>query len=92
MVQYFIGFAIEYVGVRFLLIDYGDDFIELYERHDFIKISKTVINMNKTKSQKSLFFHAWVLQFYVKSIIYKTSWYMEELKWLIESLFATQLI
>ena len=56
MVQYFIGFAIEYVGVRFLLIDYGDDFIELYERHDFIKISKTVINMNKNKEPKKFVF------------------------------------
>ena len=44
----FIDFAIEYVmaakqyvGGRFLLIDCVDDLVDLYERHDFIKINKT---------------------------------------------------
>ena len=44
----FIDFAIEYVmaakqyeGGRFLFIDCVDDLVDLYERHDFIKINKT---------------------------------------------------
>ena len=31
----------QYVGGRFLLIDCVDDLVDLYERHDFIKINKT---------------------------------------------------
>ena len=49
MMRDFIDFAIEYVmaakqyvGGRFLLIDCVDDLVDLYERHDFIKINKTV--------------------------------------------------
>ena len=48
MMRDFIDFAIEYVmaakqyvGGRFLLIDCVDDLVELYEKHDFIKINKT---------------------------------------------------
>ena len=48
MMRDFIDFAIEYVmaakqyvGGRFLLIDCVDDLVDLYERHDFIKINKT---------------------------------------------------
>ena len=48
MMRDFIDFAIEYVmaakqyvGGRFLLIDCVDDLVDLYEKHDFIKINKT---------------------------------------------------
>ena len=48
MLRDFIYFAIEYVvaakqyvGGRFLLIDCVDDLVELYEKHDFIRINKT---------------------------------------------------
>ena len=48
MMRDFIDFAIEYVmvakqsvGGRFLLIDCIDDLVDLYERHDFIRINKT---------------------------------------------------
>lgn len=48
MIRDFIDFAIEYVmaakqyvGGRFLLIDCVDDLVDLYERHDFIRINKT---------------------------------------------------
>ena len=48
MMRDFIDFAIEYVmaakqyvGGRFLLIDCVDNLVDLYEKHDFIKINKT---------------------------------------------------